>query len=105
MGSIPEWFDVDGIDTEFLQDFQGILLLRSDDGSSFAPLGIQFRKRGESLSVIPVIRVTTVPELRRSPDIGSGLACVDESEGCGRLDRREIAWSDTGLKPVSVFSA
>ena len=56
--TIPEWFDVDGIDTEFLQDFQGILLLRSEDGSLFAPVGIRFGKRGESLSAVPVIQVT-----------------------------------------------
>ena len=58
VGSIPEWFDVDGIDTEFPQDFQGILLLRSEDGSLFAPVGIRFGKRGESLSAVPVIQVT-----------------------------------------------
>ena len=57
VGSIPEWFDVDGIDTEFLQDFQGILLLRSEDGSLFAPVGIRFGKRGESLSAVPVIPI------------------------------------------------
>ena len=62
MGSIPEWFDVDGIDTEFLQDFQGILLLRSEDGSLFAPVGIRFGKRGESLSAVPVVQVSGVPE-------------------------------------------
>ena len=62
VGSIPEWFDVDGIDTEFLQDFQGILLLRSEAGSLFAPVGIRFGKRGESLSAVPVIQVSGVPE-------------------------------------------
>ena len=60
--TIPEWFDADGINTEFLQDFRGILLLRSEDGSLFAPIGIRFGKRGESLSSVPVIRVTAVPE-------------------------------------------
>ena len=73
VGSIPEWFDVDGIDTEFLQDFQGILLLRSEDGSLFAPVGIRFGKRGESLSAVPVIQVTGVPE---SP---TQLAPADEA--------------------------
>ena len=60
--TIPEWFDADGINTEFLRDFRGILLLRSEDGSLFAPIGIRFGKRGESLSSVPVIRVTAVPE-------------------------------------------
>ena len=62
VGSIPEWFDVDGIDMEFLKDFRGLLFLRAEDGSSFAPLGLRFGKRGESLSAVPVIQVTTVPE-------------------------------------------
>ena len=65
--TIPEWVDADGINTEFLQDFRGILLLRSEDGSLFAPIGIRFGKRGESLSAVPVIQVTTVP--RSNPAI------------------------------------
>ena len=60
--TILEWFAMDGIDTEFLEDFRGLLFLRAEDGSSFAPIGIRFGKRGESLSAVPVIRVTGVPE-------------------------------------------
>ena len=71
--TIPEWFDADGIDTEFLQDFRGLLFLQAEDGASFAPIGIRFGKRGESLSAIPVIRVTAVPE---SP---AQLAPADEA--------------------------
>ena len=71
--TIPEWFAMDGIDTEFLEDFRGLLFLRAEDGSSFAPIGIRFGKRGESLSSVPVIRVTGVPESPLNPDIGSGL--------------------------------
>ena len=70
--SIPEWF-AHGIDTEFLQDFRGILLLRSEDNALFAPIGIRFGKQGESFSAIPVIRVTAVPE---SP---AQLAPADEA--------------------------
>ena len=56
--TIPEWFAMDGIDTEFLANFRGLLFLRAEDGSSFAPIGLRFGKRGESLSSVPVIRVT-----------------------------------------------
>ncbi len=49
---------MDGIDTEFLKDFRGILLLRAEDDSLFAPIGIRFGKRTGSLSAVPVIRVT-----------------------------------------------
>ena len=72
--TIPEWFDTDGINTEFLQDFRGILLLRSEDGSLFAPIGIRFGKRGESLSSVPVIRVTG-----NDGDRPSTLAPADEA--------------------------
>ena len=60
--TIPEWFDAAGIDTEFLQDFRGVLLLRAEEGSVFAPLGIRFGKRGNSLSAVPAIPVTVVPD-------------------------------------------
>ena len=71
--TIPEWFAMDGIDTEFLKDFRGLLFLRAEDGSLFAPLGIRFGKQGESLSSVPVVQVTAVPE---SP---AQLAPVDEA--------------------------
>ena len=59
---LPEWFAMDGIDTEFLKDFRGILLLRAEDEFLFAPIGIGFGKQGESLSAVPVIQVPSVPE-------------------------------------------
>ena len=71
--TIPEWFAMDGIDTEFLNDFRGLLFLRTEDGSSFAPLGIRFGRQGESLSSVPVVQVTAVPE---SP---AQLAPADEA--------------------------
>ena len=74
VGSIPEWFAMDGIDKEFLQDFRGILLLRSEDNALFAPIGIRFGKRGESLSAVPVIRVTG-----DDGDMPSTLAPADEA--------------------------
>ena len=62
--TIPEWFalDGDGIDTEFLEDFRGLLFLRAEDGSLLAPLGIRFGKRGESLSSVPVAQLAPVDE-------------------------------------------
>ena len=61
--TIPEWFDADGIDTEFLKDFRGLLFLQAEDGASFAPLGLRFGKRTGSLSAVPVVRVTEVSEM------------------------------------------
>ena len=70
----PEWFAMDGIDTEFLQDFRGILLLRAEDNALFAPIGIRFGKQGESLSAVPVIRVTG-----DDGNMSSTLAPADEA--------------------------
>ena len=60
--TVPEWFAMDGIDTEFLRDFRGVLFLRAEDGSLFAPLGLRFGRRGESLSAVPVIQTTVGAE-------------------------------------------
>ncbi|MDE2926522.1 MAG: M60 family metallopeptidase [Acidobacteriota bacterium] len=53
--TIPEWFDVEGVDQGFLRDFRGLLFLRAADDSSFAPVGLRFGKRQGSLSAVPVI--------------------------------------------------
>ena len=57
--TLPEWFDADGIEAEFIENFRGVLFLRAEDSSLFAPQGLRFWKRGESLSAVPVI---VVPE-------------------------------------------
>ena len=78
VGSIPRWFAVDGIDTEFLQDFRGLLFLRSEASALFAPLGIRFGNRGRSLSAVPVIRVTG-EDGTDDGDMPSPLAPADEA--------------------------
>lgn len=55
--TIPEWFDVSGVDRGFLRDFRGVLFIRSEDDSLFAPLGLRFGKKKGSLSAVPVITV------------------------------------------------
>ena len=42
--TMAEWFGVEGVDTEFLRDFRGLLFLRTGDGSLFAPLGSTIRE-------------------------------------------------------------
>ena len=53
--TLPEWFAGQGVDTEFLTDFRGLLFLDTEDGSAFAPLGLRFGKRTSSLSAVPAI--------------------------------------------------
>ena len=55
--TLPEWLGAGGVDTEFLEDFRGLLFLRSEDDSPFAPLGLRFGKTGRSLSSVPAVRV------------------------------------------------
>ena len=52
--TLPEWFQ--GVDTGFLQNFRGLLLLGTEEGPLFAPLGLRFGKGTGSLSAVPVIR-------------------------------------------------
>ena len=54
--TLPEWFSAEGIDRGFLGDFRGLLLLRTEDGSGFAPLGLRFGKGTSSLSAVPAVR-------------------------------------------------
>ena len=55
--TIPEWFNVEGVDTGFLRDFRGVLFVQTEDGSLFAPLGLRYGKKKGSLSAVPVIAV------------------------------------------------
>ena len=64
--TIPEWFDQGGADTGFLRDFRGLLFLRSEDGSPFAPLGLRFGKKKGSLSAVPVIKIIDDAGMRRA---------------------------------------
>ena len=57
--TLLEW--IPGEDMAFLEDFRGMLFLRSTDGSSFAPLGLRFGKRQGSLWAVPAIPVSGPP--------------------------------------------
>ncbi|MDE2925816.1 MAG: hypothetical protein OXT71_05395 [Acidobacteriota bacterium] len=59
--TLPEWFDIPEVDTEFLADFPGLLFLRTADESNFAPLGLRFGKRTSSLSAVPAILPRSCP--------------------------------------------
>ena len=88
--TLPEWFTVEGVDTEFLGNFRGFLFLRSGDDHPFAPLGLRFGKQISSLSAMPVIRV---------PDGGG-------RDG-GHLPPPTVTWSSTSAAtcPMAVTGA
>ena len=53
---LTEWFA--GAGTGFLEDFRGLLFLRSADGSGFAPMGLRGGKQKGSLSAVPLIPIS-----------------------------------------------
>ncbi len=53
--TLPEWLAV--VNTGFLSDFRGLLFIRSEDDTQFAPLGLRFGKTSRSLSSVPAIRI------------------------------------------------
>ena len=75
--TLPEWFDVAGVDTGFLTDFRGLLLLRSEDESFFAPLGLRFGKRNPLFSAVPAVRN------QRQQRVGTTLYFPDYVDGDG----------------------
>ena len=100
--TLPEWFDVAGVDAEFLADFRGLLFLRTADGSSFAPVGLRFGKRSHSLSAVPAIRI---PE---GGGIDGGQApppTVTLSASPNSIDRGQSAtltWSSTNAESAEI---
>ena len=51
--TVPEWFS--GATQAFPKEFRGLLFLRGVDGAPFAPVGLRFGKRTDSLSTVPVV--------------------------------------------------
>ena len=100
--TLPEWFDVEGVDTGFLRDFRGLLFLRTEDESGFAPLGLRFGKRSSSLSAVPAIRI---PE---GGGIDGGQApppTVTLSASPPSIDRGQsttLTWSSTNAESAEI---
>ena len=88
--TLPEWYTVEGVDTGFLGNFRGLLFLRSEDNTPFAPLGLRFGKRISSLWAVPAIRV---------PDGGG--------RDDGHLPPPTVTWSSTSAVtcPITVTGA
>ena len=100
--TLPEWFDVEGVETGFLRDFRGLLFLRTEDESGFAPLGLRFGKGTSSLSAVPAIRI---------PDgggIDGGQApppTVTLSASPSSIDRGQVTtlmWSSTNAESAEI---
>ncbi len=100
--TLPEWFSVEGIDMGFLEDFHGFLLLRSEDGTPFAPFGLRFGKRTSSISAVPAIRV---PDgggndgghpLPPTVTLPSSPTSIDQGQST------TLTWSSTSAAPTEI---
>ncbi len=79
--TLPEWFDVPGVDSGFLADFRGLLFLRSENDSPFAPLGLRFGKQKGSLSAVPVVKIPEPPPVAVSMEVSemASLTSIGET--------------------------
>ena len=113
--TISEWFDVDGFDGGFLRDFRGLLLLRTADGSPFAPLGLRFGKGTGALSAVPVIRIVDGDRIDGGVEIEGGVGIdggghappptVTLSVSPSSIDRGQstsLRWSSTNAEIAEI---
>ena len=103
--TMSEWFDVEGVDTGFLRDFRGLLFLRTEDGSLFAPLGLRFGKRTGSLSAVPVIRGGDVTGGMPPSGTGSAPPTVSLSASPTSIEQGQnttLRWSSSNATSATV---
>ena len=103
--TMAEWFGVEGVDTGFLRDFRGLLFLRTEDGSLFAPLGLRFGKRTGSLSAVPVIRGGDVSGGMPPSGTGGAPPTVSLSASPTSVERGQsvtLRWSSTNATSASI---
>ena len=100
--TLPEWFAVPGVDAGVLADFRGLLFLRTEDESGFAPLGLRFGKGTSSLSAVPAIRITE----RGGIDGGHAPPpTVTLSASPSSIDRGQsttLTWSSTSAESAEI---
>ncbi len=89
--TLPEW--IPGEDMAFLEDFRGMLFLRSMDGSSFAPLGLRFGKRQGSLWAVPAIPVSGPPP---TVTLSASPAAIEWGESA------TLTWSSMNAESASI---
>ena len=101
--TLPEWFGAEGIDTDFLTGFRGLLFVQAEDGSRFAPLGLRFGKRSPALSAVPVIRITEGGDIEgrdRPPAPTVTLSASPSSIDLGQS--ATLSWSSTNAESAMI---
>ena len=100
--TLPEWFDVDGADTEFLEDFRGLLLVDAEDESALTPLGLRFGKRTSSLSAVPAIRIADQEEVGEGPAPAPTVTLSASRTRINWGQRATLRWSSTNAESVTI---
>ena len=99
--TIPEWFA--GIDQTFLRDHRGLLLLRTEDGSSFAPLGLRFGKQGNlSLAAVPAIRIMDEDGIEEEPSRPPTVTMTVSSNSIEWGQSATLSWSATDAVSATI---
>ena len=100
--TLPEWFDVPGVDADFLRDFRGLLFLRTEDESGFAPLGLRFGKGTSSLSAVPAIRIPDQGGIKggQAPPVAVKLTASPASLEQGQSTT--LTWSSTSAESAEI---
>lgn len=88
-----------------MRDFRGLLFLRSEDGSLFAPLGLRFGKQTGSLSAVPVIRGGDVSGGMPPSGTGDMPPTVRLSASATSIERGQsttLTWSSSNATSGSI---
>ena len=100
--TLPEWFDVSGVDTGFLADFRGLLFLRTENESRFAPLGLRFGKGTSSLSAVPAIRITEGGGIDGGHPPPPTVTLSASPKSIDRGQSTTLSWSSTSAESAEI---
>ena len=100
--TLPEWFAVEGVDTDFLVDFRGLVFLRTEDESGVAPLGLRFGKRTSSLSAVPTIRIPDGVGIDGGHVPPPTVTLSASPTSINRGQSTTLTWSSTGAERTEI---
>ena len=100
--TLPEWFDVPGVDTGFLADFRGLLFLRTENESPFAPLGLRFGKGTSSLSAVPAIRIAEGGGIDGGHPPPPTVTLSASPKSIDRGQSTTLSWSSTSAESAEI---
>ncbi|MDE2929001.1 MAG: hypothetical protein OXT71_21655, partial [Acidobacteriota bacterium] len=100
--TLPEWFDVPGVDADFLRDFRGLVFLRTEDEPGFAPLGLRFGKGTSSLSAVPAIRIEDGGGIKGGQAPPPTVKLSASPASIERGQSTTLTWSSTSAESAKI---